>query len=321
MFFKEEVVIVTNDGKISLKETWDQYLVKKINEKLKGFKIESGNDFTRLKEALTDFGNDKYSAIEMALVNHIKNFWRFFNPGAVQVPRPMSIVFRKDIGIKEFVVFSLNAKNFEGALNANRSISDYLAKKIKDQEEMKEENILMLIKEAIDREHELADFELRIGVVFNNYSNGKYNYTKGSLDNNKQFDFVSKLIEKYDVCYVENPFREDDLDSYKKLLDKYSKKCLVCINSKINEYTESVKKKAVNIVFAKFEDVPSFKAELDFFKDNKIHTVVEGVRDIMDIVVGLGIPLVKLTDDDKGNFAAKRLVEIADEIIAFKKKT
>ena len=186
-FLKEDVVILTSNGKISLNENWDENFINKLNKKLKGFKIESSDDFTKLKNTLKDIGENKYSIIEKALMKSIDKFWRFFNPAAAQVPRPMSIVLKKNNGIKEFVVFSLNTKSFDGALNANRAVADYLAKKIKDPEQLKQEEILMTVKEAIDKEHDLVDFELRMGVVFNNYNKGKYEYAGGSIDVDKQY--------------------------------------------------------------------------------------------------------------------------------------
>lgn len=308
LFFKEKVVILTSDGKISLNGNWNQDLVKELDNKLKGFKIESADDFSKLKTQLSYLDSDKYLALEGALVNSIKNFWSFFNPALVQIPRPMSVVLKKNSGIKQFVVFSLNAKDFDAALNANRSVADYLSKNIKDLEKLKEEEVLMLIKEAVDKEHDLVDFELRFGVVFNDY-----------LGDQQQYDFVSKLIEKYGISYVENPFKEDNLDMYKKLAEKYRKNCLICINSKINEYTKAVNEKVFNTVFAKFFDISSFSADINFFKENKLNIITEASPYYLDVIVGLEIPLIKLNDDERGNDVASRLNAIAKEIVTYKK--
>ncbi len=315
LFFKEETVIVTDQGKISLDDKWDISLIEKLNDKSKCFKIESAEDFTTLKGILDEIDKEKYKIIEKEIIKSIKNFWRFFNPTVVQVPRPVYVVFNKENGAREFVVFSLNARDFEAVVNSCRHISDTLKKKIPDTTKLKEEEILMAIKEAIDSEHELVDFELRMGIVFNNFNNGMYEYTDGNLDSLQQFGFISKLIDSYSVAYVENAFGEEDLDSYRKLNGKYKNKCLICSNSKINEYSRGIGTNAFNAVVIRFNDIPSFKTDISFFKDNNINIIFEGENYIMDIVVGLGIPLVKLHDDKLSNETARRIKEIVQEII------
>ena len=178
---------------------------------------------------------------------------------------------------------------------------------------MKEEDILMLIREAIDREHELVEFELRIGVVFNNYENGKYTYLDKTLDDEQQYDFVSSLIKNYSVAYVENPFAENNLDLYKRLLTNHRKKSLITMNSKINEYSIGIDKKAFNTVVAKFDTIANFKNDVDFFREKNLNIVAEDAN-LMDVVVGLGIPLIKIRDSKYSNDSLKRLNIIIDEI-------
>ncbi len=318
MFLGKSIIIVTDQGDISLKADLDSNFISKLNEKLKNFKIESANDFSKLKNNLKELDQEKYSEIERALFNKIKSPWRFFNPASSQVPRPMNVVLNKTVGANSFVVFSLNAKNFSGALDSNRHVTDYVAKKIKNPDEMKEEDILMIIKEGIDNTLELVDFELRVGIIFNNYSNGKYNYSDNSLNDQEQYEYVSKLIEKYGISYVENPFAENNLEMYKKLADNYRHMCLICMNSKINEYSRGLEKKSFNTVVVKFIYIASFKVDVDFFNSKGLNLVVDGRNSVADLAVGLRIPLVKIMDDKNGEQVARRLALIAEEIVANK---
>ena len=241
IFLKQEVVLETNNKKISLGELWEQEIVNKLNKQLMDFKIETYQDFIKLKDKLKWLDNEKYKLLETKLINSIPKFWKFFNPGIRGVPRPMIRVWEKVTGIKEFFVFSLNARDFEAALNANRHIIDNL--KNKNLQDLEEEKILMKIREAIDEEHALVDFEIRIGLIFNNFEKGKYQYKNKNLNKEEQLEFVKKLINNYGVCYVENPFSEKDLDSYEKLRELRSKS-LICINSKINNYDKAIDKDA-----------------------------------------------------------------------------
>ncbi len=318
LFIKETLNIITNEGKINLEEKFDSKLVQELNIKLKDFEINSAEDFTKLKEKLKDLDNEKYLIIEKAIINNIKNFWSFFDPTITQVPRPMCVVYEKEKGIKKFIVFSLNANNFDAVITSCRKVTDFLKKK--DISKLKDEDILMLIKEGIDKEHELVNFELRIGVVLDNFENGNYIYNGYELDENKQFEFVSKLIEKYSVVYVENPFNETNLEVYKKLNNKFKSICLICLNSKINEYSEGINKKCFNTLIAKYLNISSFKTEALFFKDQGLNTIVEQNPDIIDVVVGLGIPLIKIEDDKNVYQISRKIKNISDEIVKFKSK-
>ena len=318
LLLKESLNIITDEGKIVLDEKFDHKNIQELDIKLKDFKIGSAEDFTKLKEKLKDFDNEKYLIIEKALSNHIKNFWSYFDPAAVQVPRPMFVVYEKEKGIRKFIVFSLNADNFDAVINSCRKVTDFLKKNLKGN--LKDEEILMLLKEGIDKEHELVNFELRTGVVFDNFVNGKYVYDGYELNEDKQLEFISKLIERYSVAYVENAFDENSLDSYKKLNSRYKSVCLICLNSKINEYSQGINKGSFNTLIAKFSNIPSFKTEVLFFKDKELNVIVEQNPDIIDVVIGLGIPLIKIENDKDVYLISRKIKKISDEILKFKNK-
>ena len=46
-------------------------------------------------------------------------------------------------------------------------------------------------------------------------------------DSGEQLDFVLHLVEKYNLVYVEDPFHEEDYESFAELTKKV-KKCLIC---------------------------------------------------------------------------------------------
>ncbi len=320
LFFSDRVLINTDKKRIFFETEWSENLVNEINRKLSNFKIESGNDFVMLRRRLGNLDEKKYFTIENAIFSSIENKWRFFNPSAFQVPRPLSVVYRKNKGVNEYIVFSLNAKNFFVALDANRHVADKLKKKLENTENPDEKDVLITLKEAADEEHKLIDFELRFGVAFNNYRNGKYVYNNKSLSPEEHFNFVCKLIEEYNLVYIENPFFEGDIKLYKKLTDRFRKKGIICMNSKINDYTKGLNNRAFNGAVLKFENLANMKSDAENFIDEKINLIVEGVDDAMDAAVGLGIPLVKITDDRTGNAAADRLNRISEEILKSRQK-
>jgi enolase len=295
------VEFLCDEKRVLLDVEWDLSVIDKLNSHLKKFKIESFEDFSRLKDKLNWMNDNDYKILESTLFNSLFKPWRYFSPDIKQVPRPMSLVFSHDKKIKEFFVFSLNAGSFDGALEANMHVIDYVKKSIKD--DIKDENILMLIKEAIDEEHSIIDFELRIGIVFNNSLN----------TNERQFEDVSKLIDNYDLCYIENPFGETNFNDYKKLNDKYKSKCLISINS-ISNGDKLIDKKMVNSSVVKFKNIKNFISEVNNLKDNKINVVAEAEPLFVDAFIGLGVPLIKLSDDKIGNQISKRIITIIDEV-------
>lgn len=62
------------------------------------------------------------------------------------------------------------------------------------------------------------------------YSDGKYNYMRlgKKFDSGEQLDFVRDLISKYKLAYVEDPFQEDDFESFAKLTKRVKKGTLIC---------------------------------------------------------------------------------------------
>jgi enolase len=309
LLIKSKIILDTTDGSFDFEYALTDSEIIKLNSKIKDFKIETSEDFVRLKNSLKS-SDKEYSFIEEVLLKNIKKPWKLF--GSVsQIPRPINVVYRKETGIKEFVVFSLNTKSFDTAYNSGLKVVDYVNKKSQG---LTEEQILMLIKEAIDREHAFVDFELRIGVVFNNFVNGKYEYGDKKLNTKEQLEYIAKLIENYSVCYVENPFSEKDLDSYKALANDYRRMCLVCMNSKINEYSKPIKNKVLNTVVAKFDNVVDFQKEVLNFKDAGLNVVFNADIRGIDAAIGLGIPLVKIYDDAEGNKIAKKITEIQKQI-------
>ncbi|HLC58389.1 MAG TPA: hypothetical protein VJI68_00860 [Candidatus Nanoarchaeia archaeon] len=314
LFLKPELIISTDSKKISLQNNFNESEVIKLNDSLKDFNLNSFQDFIKLKNNLKWLDEERYYSLEKALFNSLTSPWKFFNPGVKQVPRPMSVLISKSIGISEFILFSLNAKSFDAAISANRDVIDLLNKKLKNLDSMKEEDILILIKECIDEEHNLIDFELRIGVKFNNFKDPDYVYNDRKLNTEEQLKFVSKLIDKYSVCYVENPFVESDLDHYKKLKSEFGKKCLISLNSIIGEYGKAIDKKAINTAVVDCKDISDFNSNISFLSDKEMNIVAISETSYVDMIVGLGVPLIKLNRDKNSEEVIKRLHKIYEEI-------
>ncbi|MEW6069123.1 MAG: enolase C-terminal domain-like protein [Candidatus Thermoplasmatota archaeon] len=72
--------------------------------------------------------------------------------------------------------------------------------------------------------------EIKLGLDFaasEFYNKGKYWYRGKGLTKEEHLAFVLKLIDKYNIFYLEDPFEENDYESFASLTSQVNKKCLV----------------------------------------------------------------------------------------------
>jgi len=77
-------------------------------------------------------------------------------------------------------------------------------------------------------------------------------------DTAEQLEYLLELIEKYHLAYVEDPFHEDDFDSFAELTKK-AKNCLVCgddlFTTNNERLNQGVKLKAANAIIIKVNQI------------------------------------------------------------------
>jgi len=146
------------------------------------------------------------------------------------------------------------------------------------------EESLKLVKRACeDVEGELG-VEIGVGIDVASSSlwddgEGVYVYAREGfkLTPKEQFDFMLKLAEKYDLVYIEDPFHEEDFDSFAELLSSVSN-CLVCgddlyvTNAELIRYGAS--RKAGNAVIVKPNQVGTLTGTIAAVEAAKLHGFV-----------------------------------------------
>ncbi len=120
-------------------------------------------------------------------------------------------------GIGRIKTILLSKRKFAGKNDENALISD-----------LKEEKTLDILREIAD------DLEADIGVdmaasSLYNKSKKRYVYEKMGREAlpSQQIEAVKELVDTWKIYYVEDPFHEDDFDSFAELL-KWNDKILVC---------------------------------------------------------------------------------------------
>ncbi len=179
------------------------------------------------------------------------------------------------------------------------------------------EDILSLLEEVVPK-------NVRLGVdiaASSFYSNGYYHYHEKKLDTGEQLEYVSQLIRDYRLFYVEDPFHEDDFESFAELTKKFGKRCLVVGDdlfvTNVSRLEQGIKIKAANSIIIKPNQVGTFMETITFMElaYNHGYTFVLSHRSgetddnfLAKMAVGLHIPYFKC------GIAGERIVKINEVI-------
>jgi len=144
--------------------------------------------------------------------------------------------------IQEFLVVAVGAKSFLEAQRINSEVHREVGKILRDRgffsakgdegawaAQIKDEMALELLTKAVEKVEKEFGTKIRIGldVAANELWNGReYVYRDKRLSTEEQIDFIAKLIESYDLLYVEDPLHEDDFEGFSRLTE--IAKCLIC---------------------------------------------------------------------------------------------
>lgn len=91
------------------------------------------------------------------------------------------------------------------------------------------------------------------------FENGKYVYEnpKKVLNKEEQLKFLSKIIEDYELHYIEDPFQEEDFDSFGKLKEdaRQTSTCLIVGDdltaTQLDRFKEAIKKQSISAMIVK----------------------------------------------------------------------
>lgn len=229
--------------------------------------------------------------------------------------------------IQEFLSLPHGAETFLEAASANahihRKISDILKKKDKlfnggkSSEGAWIANIGNLeafdvIAKACEEIGNEMDFECGFGIDVAASSlwkekEGKYLYERDgkSRDAGEQLEFLLDIIEKYHLIYVEDPFHEEDFESFAMLTDK-TKNCLICGDDLFTTNNErlnhGLKLKAGNSIIIKVNQIGTLTDALETVENAQSHgyTTIISHRSgdtcdwhIAQLAVALKCPIIK----------------------------
>ena len=158
-------------------------------------------------------------------------------------------VLGKTTDIQEFLVLPLKAQNFTEAAIANTKVHQRIGKFLKKNDSnftggrgdegawapnINNEEALKIVAKACEEISDELNIECRpcldvAASSFWNPNEGVYVYSmeKKKRDSGEQLEYILHLIERYNLAYVEDPFAENDFESFSELTKKV-KNCFIC---------------------------------------------------------------------------------------------
>lgn len=309
-----------------------------------GIKIEEFNDLEKIEEIIKKYdstrdfhiiGGNAVYALEAALIKAFSNIngfdvWRFLTKRKPKINlRPIGncvgggkhVEIANKPEFQEFLIIPKTKKFFEAYFVMNQAYKK--AKEILERmnkligvtienallAKMNNEEILDLLIEVKENVKENFDVNIDLGIDIaanSFFINNVYEYkTKMKrLSSSRQLEYVNDLIRKYNLFYVEDPFEENDFDSFSKLL-KLSK-CLIVGDDLTATNPEIIKKaiekKAINGVIIKPNQVGSLlktKLAVDIANKYGVNCIIshrsgETMDDfIADLAIGWQLPFIK----------------------------
>lgn len=300
-------------------------------------------------------GNTAY-AVSLAVADAAANsygmpLFRYLGGYLVhQLPYPLGNVLGggkhalgKSPDIQEFLVLPIGAKSFMAAAEANirvhRKVRDLLLKVDPNftggrgdegawAPSIPNEKALEVVSRACEEVSREVGFECRLGLDMASSTlwspeKQRYIYVNEGIerDSGEQLDYVLDLIRRYKLIYVEDPFHEDDFESFRELTSRV-RGCLICGDDLFvtNEkrLRIGVEMRAGNALIIKVNQVGTLTdaiKTINLAKENNYVTVMSHRSGettsfhIAHLAVGLGCPIIKT-----GVVGGERLAKINELI-------
>jgi enolase len=208
----------------------------------------------------------------------------------------------KSPDIQEFLALPHGAETFLEAATANtlihKKIGDTLKKKSttfsggKSDEgawiaNINDTEAFETIARACEEGGNELDFECGLGIDVASSSlwkekEEKYVYEREGTkrDTAQQLEYILDLIEKYHLSYVEDPFHEEDFESFAELTRK-ARNCLVCgddlFTTNNERLSQGIKQNAANAIIIKVNQIGTLTDAADTIENAQRHGIANVV--------------------------------------------
>ena len=327
--------------------------LEKFSEYFANEIIEKFDDLRRIEDILDGHvGANTLFALESATLKAMakeqkKEVWEIINPESKNPKLPRLVgncigggkhsetINNKKPDFQEFLLIP-DSHSIIKSLNTNKSAKantgqilqtvDSKFKKTKNDENawmtsLDDKSVLDVLKKSIKPKTDLGLDVAAAGF----YKRKKYHYKNPKLDRipEEQLGYLSNLIKNFHLFYIEDPFDENDFESFAKLLKKFPDRLIVGDDLIVTNYKrleQAIKEKSVNAIIVKPNQNGSLmevKRVCDLAKKHKIkivfsHRSGETKEDILaDLAFGFQADFFKcgITGEER-EVKIKRLIEI-----------
>jgi len=329
----------------------DVAMIKNIKDYFSEESIESFDDLKRIEYiADRNIGANTKFALESAALKALAKekkveVWQLINPRAKKFPRLVgncigggkhSQTDGKKPDFQEFLLIpdeESAQKSFEKNKKSKQSVETYLKIKNKSFKSRKNDEDAWITslndKEVLEILHETG-VPLGIDVASSSFfKRKKYYYDNPPLkrDAEEQEGYIANLIKNFNLLYIEDPFDEEDFESFAKLLKKFPNSLIVgddLIVTNLKRLEKAIEKKSVNAIIVKPNQCGSLievKKVCELAKKNNIKLVFShrsGETDeniLADLAFGFGADFLKcgITGTERES-KIKRLIEIEKNV-------
>ncbi|MEM4230891.1 MAG: hypothetical protein QXF25_03380 [Candidatus Pacearchaeota archaeon] len=263
--------------------------LKDVFEKILKTEIEEFFDLEEIEKIVNkkNFGANTLFALEASLMKALaaeqgKNLWQVINPKAKIFPYPVGNCIgggkhtQGDLkpDFQEFLVIPKTEK-FIDRVFIMRQFHELCGKRLelvgakgKPNDEgawstnLTNEKALSIMEETRDEIVNEIGREVDIGVDIASssfFKNGKYVYKNPmrELDVKQQINYITNLVEEFELVYLEDPLQEEDFNGFFDLKEEIRKidSCLIVGDdltvSQLDRLKEAVKKKSISALIVK----------------------------------------------------------------------
>ena len=263
--------------------------LKDASEKILKVNIDNFLDLDEIEKIIPKekFGANILFALESSLLKALaaeqgKNMWQVINEKAKIFPYPVGNCMgggKHTAGklkpeFQEFLVIPMNEKFIDRIFTMKRFHElcgkrlELLGAKGKPNDEnawsttLGNDKTLDVMEETRDEIVNEIGRDVLIGIdaaASSFYENGRYKYINPpeELSTEEQIYYLARLIEKYELGYVEDPLQEEDFDGFWKLKEEARKidSCLIVGDdltvSHLDRLKEAVKKRSISAIIVK----------------------------------------------------------------------
>ena len=226
---------------------------------------------------------------------------------AKRLPIPMMNIINggvhagNNLAFQEFMIVPLRFRSFSDALRAGVEIYKTLKEILKQRYGASAINVgdeggyapplsrvedaLKLLAEAISRAGYVLAEEVYISIdaaasQFYDENKSKYVVDGREYSSEELLDLYLRLADEYKLLSIEDPFHEEDFESFSKLTNSLKRTRVVGddhLTTNINRLRESLAKRSVSSVLVKINQIGTFSEAQDFVrlaKDNNLFTIV-----------------------------------------------